>query len=319
MRTEEGKAANALKSIARDPRIKTYIQQSPDLYPLLYRAAKRFITGETRKDGISKAKELVSKGYSISLEYIGENTKSVKECIESKNEFLALIKEANYSDLTGVTVSLDLSHIGLTEDPGLAYDHLVELTEEAQSKDFSIMISMEESEKTDAILDIYKRASKRYSNVGITIQAHLHRSTDDIQELLDYPGKIRIVKGAYQEPSEKALPRSEALNKRYMELIDRLVKAEHPVSIATHDEAIIQEARRREILDARCVEMEMLYGIRPDRVKGLKDEGVNTKVYLTYGVEWYLYVCHRLAEYPPNIYTAIADMVEPDGADKSYY
>ncbi|WP_210366705.1 proline dehydrogenase family protein [Bacillus sp. REN3] len=320
MKSPEVQVAQALKSIARNLHIKSYIQQSEELYPLLLKAANRFVAGEKKKDGIEIANELISRGYSISLEYIGENTGESEECIKAKDEFLHLIEEMG-SMAIKQTVSLDLSHIGLLASREKAYSHLHQIAQKAARYGITVMISMEESAKTDAILNLYKKASEQYQNVGITIQAHLNRSFDDLQELIHYPGKIRVVKGAYQEPSSIAMTRSKELDNRYLEFVERLTEAGHPVSIATHDEYLIQEIERRQILDQSITEIEMLYGIRPDLSKTLRSKGYNCKVYLTYGQEWYLYLCHRIAEYPENLYIAVKDMIEPSDKHKSlsYY
>jgi proline dehydrogenase len=218
-----------------------------------------------------------------------------------------------------VTISLDLSHIGLSIDAELAMEHLCQLAEEANIRGYSIMISMEESAKTDAILDMYTRTTERYPHVGITLQAHLHRTQDDLQHVMKYPGKIRMVKGAFQEPSSIAMPRSAALNERYLHCVEQLVKARHPVSIATHDQSIVDEIMQRGYGHLSDVEFEMLYGICPYTLKRMREKNVRTKVYLTYGEEWYLYFCHRLAEHPPNIYQAISDLAQPPhGIDDIY-
>lgn len=314
----ELQAAEALKSIARNQEVKRYVQESKELYPLLLKAAKRFVTGEIQEDGISKAQELISKGYSVSLEYIGENTTSVEECLQAKYEFNNLMEKMG-SITVQATISFDLSHIGLNVSSKLALENLTEMAQTALSYDLTLMISMEESAKTDDILDIYKKVAIQYSNVGITIQTHLNRSMNDIEDLLNYPGKIRIVKGAYQEPSDIAIVRSKELNERYLNLIAACIQKRHPVSIATHDEEIIKEILKQQYLSLPNVEVEMLYGVRPDLMKQLNGSGHKTRVYLTYGHEWYLYLCHRLAEYPPNIYQALVDMIRRTTGDSDMY
>ncbi|WP_203364648.1 proline dehydrogenase family protein [Bacillus sp. REN10] len=310
MNNHEIQVAQALKSIARNQQIKSFVQQSNELYPLLLKAAKRFVAGEKKQEGIEVANDLISKGYCISLEYMGENITNLEECIKAKDEFLSLIEEMS-SMSRNQTVSLDLSHIGLSVSPDIAYSHLLEIAKKAKQFGITVMISMEESLKTDAILDIYKKVTRQYSNVGITLQAHLYRSSDDFKELIDYPGKIRIVKGAYQESNEIAMSRSKELNDRYLEFVDQLIKANHPVSIATNDEILIQEIQKRQYLNHPNTEIEMLYGVRPDLLKDLKAKGYNCRAYLTYGQEWYLYLCHRIAEYPENLSHAVLDMIRP--------
>ncbi|HEX6971332.1 MAG TPA: proline dehydrogenase family protein [Limnochordia bacterium] len=301
-------AAEALKSVARDQALKAMVMDSQELYPLLLRAARRYVCGEEREDALATARELSARGYLVSLEFIGENTHSADECRRTTDEFLDLIAACHLPDST---ISLDLSHVGLSVDSALAASHLTELAAAAAKRGHTIMISMEESSKTDRILDTYRKVTGRFANVGITIQAHLYRSDEDVRALLNYPGRIRLVKGAYQEPPDVAIPRGSELDRRYLEFVAHVVEAGHPVSIATHDERIIDELKRRGYLGMPSVMVEMLYGIRPDLLRRLRADGIKTQVYLTYGREWYLYLCHRLAEYPPNIYTAVADIVDP--------
>lgn len=316
MINSEVQVSQALKSIARNEHIKSYIQQSNELYPLLLQVAKRFVTGENRQDGIVTAKELLSRGYFISLEYIGENTTDLEECRKVKDEFLHLIEEMGSLSMKQ-TVSLDLSHIGLSVDLETAYIHLLEVVKKAKLYGITLMIGMEESSKTNDILDIYKKTIEQYPNVGITIQAHLFRSNNDIKELIRYPGKIRLVKGAYQESPDIAMSRSKELNNHYLKLLKQLIDANHPVSIATHDEILIQEMVHRQYPAHPNVEMEMLYGIRPDLISDLKSKGYNCKIYLPYGKEWYLYLCHRIAEYPENLYSVLTDMINPSLTERS--
>ncbi|MBH5320427.1 proline dehydrogenase family protein [Paenibacillus sp. GSMTC-2017] len=302
---------DALKSISRNDQIKTYIRQSEELYPLLWKAARRFVTGESKVEAIDVANQLLAKGYAVSVEYIGENTSTVEECEKVKDEFLAVI-EGLGGGSSRESISLDLSHIGLTVSKSLAYTNLLELAEKAQESGISIMIGMEESSKTDAILDIYKRVTDQYPNVGVTLQAHLHRSQQDLKELLHFPGRIRLVKGAYQESAGTSFSRSTELNDRYLNMAMQILRAKHPVSIATHDEVVLQELELRyELTSGTYAEYEMLYGIRPERISELKRRGNSCRVYLPYGQEWYLYVCHRIAENPENLYQAVADMIHP--------
>jgi proline dehydrogenase len=310
-------ATDALKSIARNEQIKSRISNSEELYPLLFRAARRYITGETKEDAVFHAVRLNMKGYATSLEYIGENVREERECSEAAKEFLRLIGMYGSAGRSA-TISLDLSHIGMTADEELAYRHLEELIREAAIYGMTIMISAEESYKASRILELYKRAASVYPNVGVTLQAHLHRAERDLEEIKHFPGRIRIVKGAFQETGENGVPRSESLNDKYLRLAETAIAAGRPVSIATHDEAVLREARGRGLIARPNVEVEMLYGIRPDLLKRLKDDGYRARVYLPYGTEWHLYFFHRLSENPPNLYRAIADMAMPSEREDNY-
>ena len=126
------------------------------------------------------------------------------------------------------------------------------------------------------------------------------------------PRRIRIVKGAYQEPAEYAMSRSAALDERYLPLVQDAIHRGHRVSIATHDERIINEAINLGLLDSGSAEFEMLYGIRPELSAKLQSSGYPVRIYVTYGHEWFLYLCHRIAEYPPNLYRAVVAMASDE-------
>ena len=131
MKKSEEQFADALKSVARNQKMKEYIQQSPELYPLFLNCAKRFVTGEERKDGILIAEQFIQKDYRTSLEFIGENTICQDECVQAKDEFIRLMKDCGNRSLPA-RISFDLSHIGLSIDPELAYTNVLEITEEAK-------------------------------------------------------------------------------------------------------------------------------------------------------------------------------------------
>jgi proline dehydrogenase len=298
----------ALKSIARRSDLKSYVEQTPELNRLLRLTADRYVTGKHRIDGLKVGRKLVTKGYAVSIEYIGENTTVDTECEAATLEMMALIHDLSQGGASA-RVSFDLSHIGLSLDKEFAFSHLMNLAEQAQEAGVELFISMEESSKTDDILSLYERAASFYPNIGITLQAHLIRTPQDLAAIVASPSRIRIVKGAYQEPADCSIPRSSTLSDRYLELVESAIRQGHHVSIATHDEHIIEEVLKRGWLSNSDVEFEMLYGIRPDLSSRLKAAGHPVRIYLTYGHQWFLYLCHRIAEYPPNLFQAVMDMV----------
>lgn len=318
MTIDEQGTAEVLRTIARDERIKQAVLQSGSLYALLLAAAKRYVTGEKREDALAVAEELEAKGYRLSVEYIGENTSEAVACEQAKNEFIALIEGCSARQ-SPVGISFDLSHVGLSVSEELAFAHVEEMADEAARRGHQVMISMEESAKTEAILAVYERLAQRHENIGITIQAHLHRSVEDVERALALPGKIRLVKGAFKEPQEIALARSAELNERYLQLAGMCMQAGHSCAFATHDQAIVDELLEREYLTQPHGELELLYGVRPKLAQSMRQKGVPVRLYLTYGTEWYLYLCHRLAEYPPNVHKAIADMFDPSRTSKAGY
>lgn len=318
MTDQEKMTAHVLKAIARDAGMKEFVQNTPKLYRMLLTAAKRYVTGETREDAMRVAARLKQSGYLLSVEHIGENTMDRGEAQLAKQEFLQLATDCSRLD-TMANISFDLSHLGLLFQPKTAFEHVAEMAECAKAHGQYLMISMEESAKTEAILQMYERLTERHDNIGITLQAHLHRSVADLKRLLHLPGKIRLVKGAFQEPPELALARSTELNERYLLLADMCVEAGHECALATHDQALVDVLNERGYWQCPQVEAELLYGVRPELARDLRKRGVPVRLYLTYGTEWYLYLCHRLAEYPPHVHQAIADMFDPSRIDDASY
>ncbi|WP_425622626.1 proline dehydrogenase family protein [Brevibacillus borstelensis] len=316
--SDEQKAADVLRTIARDPDMKDFVMRTPWLYRILYSAAKRYVAGEQGSEAVRAAVRLRELGYRQSLEFIGENTADAEECRRATDEFLALIKESSQQGLSA-DICFDLSHIGLLFDEKLALENAEELARCAKEHGQYVMMSMEESAKTSAIYRVYEQLASRMHNIGITVQSHLHRTIDDLPRLLALPGKIRLVKGAFKEAPEVALPRSAELRERYLSLAEQIVRAGHPLSIATHDDQIVKAVLERGYLGDAYVELEMLFGVREEAARALLEGGIPIRLYVTYGTEWYLYLCHRLAEHPPNLYRALADMLEPGRAGVEMY
>lgn len=302
-------AAAALKHIARNETIKAYILQQPPLYTLLRRAAERFIAGETLTECLQTAEAAQAQGHAVTIDYMGESTRDHEAAEQATEEFLQVIALIEHHHLTA-SVSLDLSHVGLAIDPDLALTHMERIVQAAERVGSEVMISMEGAERTAEVLAMHQRLGTRFANVGITLQAYLPRTAQDLAAALTRPGRIRLVKGAFEEPADRALPRGPQTDAAYRDYLERLLMSGHRCSIATHDPALLADAQRlieQSESDPTLIEFEMLRGATPEQLQALHDQGYNTRVYLPYGREWYLYLCHRLAEYPPNIYQAIAD------------
>src|SRR5699024_5280775 len=149
--------------------------------------------------GVAVGNQLITKGYRISLEFIGENTVSREACVKAKNEFLKLIQTCGKQGLSA-RISFDLSHIGLAVDSELAVENLLEMAKEAHAHGLSLMTSADESRNTEHVLSVHTRVVTEYPNVGVTIQAQLYRSLEELEDLLHYPGALRLVKGVFHEP-----------------------------------------------------------------------------------------------------------------------
>lgn len=309
----ESEAAEALRHIALDESLKAYVLQHPPLYQAGLQAAMRFIGGETLDECVQSAKAINQQGHAVTIDFMGESTRDEIMAKQATQEFLEVVRAIAQQNLKA-SVSLDLSHIGMVIDPEIAYENASLLAQSAKEAGLEIMISMEGTDRTTLILDIHQRLCEQFSNVGITLQAYLHRTPTDLRTFLKRPGKIHLVKGAYDVDENLAYSRGAELDAAYRQMIESLIESYRPCSIATHDIDMLNHAHQfiqvRE-LPAHNVEFEMLKGVTVERLDDMRQRGYSTRVYLPYGKEWHLYLCNRLAEHPPNLYRAITDVVTP--------
>jgi len=302
----------ALKKAALNMEAKAFLLGNDKLYKVMRKAADRYIGGENLGEALSKVTAAQAQGLKCSLEYMGENISSAGEARAATGEFVTICREITTRTLNA-TVSLDLSHIGLNVSKELCLENLHHILEAAKAGGIEVIISAEGTEQTDHVLDIYRKAAPTTHALAITLQAYLYRTKEDFADLLRLPGRIRIVKGAFATPTGISMPRGPELNEQYLYYIDTLLAQGHACSIATHDPEVQQRARK--LVDhyrpaSHLYEFESLYGIQTDNLLALQAEGYVAKLYFVYGKEWYLYLCNRIAEYPLNLFQAVADMVE---------
>jgi proline dehydrogenase len=314
--TQRLRAANALRRIARDEALKAKAQNDPLLAPLLQRAAQRYIGGTDLAQCIQTVKRINAQGHAATADYMGESTRDEAHAAAETEHFLALVRAIDHEQLN-CTVSLDLSHIGLTIDADLGVANATCVCQAAHEIGREVMISMEGSERTDAIFKAHEKLCQRFDHVGITVQARMHRSEADLPTLLKRPGRIRLVKGAYDEAEDVAHPRiSEGTTSAFRSLTRLLLESGNACSIGTHDwrqlawaqELLTSAAVGKTPAAARSFEFETLLGLGPEQSDHMRGLGHPTRQYVVYGNEWFLYVCHRIAEDPPRLYDALADI-----------
>jgi proline dehydrogenase len=309
--SEAQAAVDALRQISRNETYKARVLETPVLRRVLLRAVSRFIGGETFSECLQVARDLHQRGIATAIDYMGESTRDRERAALVTREFLRVIETlANRG--AAASISPDLSHLGMAIDPQLAYENAAALAGAARDAGSEVILNMEGSDRTETILAIHRALCERYDNVGVTLQAYLYRTEKDLAEAIQRPGRIRLVKGAYAEPPEVARPLGSTTDTVFSILMETLLASRHRSSIATHDPALLEHAHsviEKRRLPREPIEFELNYGIAEDRLLQMQALGYGMRVYLPYGEEWYLYLCHRLAEHPPNIYQALADAV----------
>jgi proline dehydrogenase len=268
------------------------------------------VVAQSRAELAPRLAQLGAKGYRTGVEYVGEEVTDPEEIEAVVAEYLALIEEADGAAADPVQLGFDLSNVGLLLSRELALANTARILRAAEPKGITVVISMERSEFVDRIIDLFDELAPRHPNVGLTVQAHLHRTVADLPGIVRHGRKVRLVKGVYRERDEVALRRGPELNRRYVQLAQRLLDSGVPLALGTHDAALLR------LLDAAGVtpharEIEMLHGSRPELLKSRREDGVPCRVATVYGDNWWLHFLHRLSEYPPNVLTALADLAEP--------
>ncbi|EEP70458.1 proline dehydrogenase [Micromonospora sp. ATCC 39149] len=308
MRTSnEAAAADVLRRWALDEELKHVVMSSPQLSAVASRIARRYTAGETIDDAIETARASIARGHRVSIEYAGESVRDAQVADAETEVFLALIERLR-REAVAATVSFDLSHVGSLVDPALALRNARRIATAVERLGTTLMISAEGSDRTDLVLDLYDELTRDHGNVGITLQARLHRSVKDLDRLLDRPGPIRLVQGAFLESVDVAFPRGSAqLREAYLRFADRLIDSGHPTAIATHDADLVDSvtARHPDLMAAGNVEFEMLLGLGTQLHDRLRRAGFRTREYAVFGREWWLYVLNRIAEEPHRVYDAI--------------
>ena len=267
------------------------------------RLAQRFVPGEDLAPAVEAARRSNRAGMTASLDQLGENVLSREDAERARQAYTDALDRIAAENLDA-NVSLKLTHLGLDLGDDFCAEQLRIVTERASALRNFARVDMEGSAYTDRTLRIVKRARAETDAVGTVIQAYLYRSKKDIQDLLSIGCRIRLVKGAYNEPSQIAFPRKKDVDANYVKLMQLLLPSGIYHALATHDpnmiEATIRFAAERGITKD-MFEFQMLYGIRTDLQSRLVREGYRVRVYIPFGQDWFPYFMRRLAERPANL------------------
>ena len=274
--------------------------------------AARFVAGETLDECASVLRRLNQQGLATNTTLLGEGVRDETMALAVVEEYERVLDRIA-NDQLQTNVALKLTHLGLDIDEDLAYQNVARLVEHAATKNNFIRIDMEESARVDPTLRIYQRLrAAGHENVGTALQAYLYRTQRDLGELLPLTPNLRLVKGAYLEPSNVAYPEKEDVDRNYLGLAERMLSGDGYTAIATHDEKIIDYVinytRGLGIGNDRF-EFQMLYGIRSQLQLDLVRRGYKVLVASPFGQEWYFYLMRRLAERPANAFFLLRNLV----------
>ena len=267
--------------------------------------ASRFVAGETIATALAAVEQLNAKGITASLDLLGESVSSEAEARDTGRQYLEILDRIEQKRLQA-NVSVKLTALGQDISDELGLEIVRQVLERAKQYKSFVRLDMESSAYTDRTLDTFEQ--KLYpdftENVGVVLQSALRRTLDDVERANRLKCRVRICKGAYLEPATVAFPDKADVDRNYVAAMHRLMEHGNYPGIATHDELIINEAKRfakeRGITSDRF-EFQMLYGVRRDLQEQIVKEGYRMRVYVPFGSQWYPYLMRRLAERPANI------------------
>ena len=263
----------------------------------------RFIAGQTLEDALALCGRLSQTGVLSTLDRLGESVTSPGEVEASRNGYLEALHRVAQLQLPS-TFSIKLTHFGLDLSEAVCRQHVESLVREARDVNKVIEVDMESNAHVDRTLRLVLDLHQTYGNVRGVIQAYLYRSEKDIEMLCQRGVPVRLCKGAYSESHSIAFSRKRDVNANYVRLMKILLERGVYPGLATHDQKIIEEAKRfarQRGLPGEGFEFQMLYGIRRDLEKQLVQQGYRLRLYVPYGEAWYPYFMRRLAERPANL------------------
>jgi proline dehydrogenase len=286
-----------------------YLSESKRLAPLIMRnglsrrVSKRFVAGETLDDAITVARRVNAAGQSASLDQLGENVTDEAGARRVAEGYLATFDRIAREKLDA-NVSLKLTQLGLDLSESLCEELIEKIVAHATGMGNFVRVDMEGSAYTQRTVEITKRVRAKYAGMGTVMQSYLYRAEKDIEDLLQAGCRMRLCKGAYNEPPDVAFAKKADVDANYVKLMKMLLPSGIYHGIATHDPAMIQATKdfaRENNIGRDQFEFQMLYGIRTDLQRKLAREGYRLRIYIPYGTDWFPYFMRRLAERPANL------------------
>jgi len=292
-----------------------------------WRAASRFVAGERAEDAIRVVRELNAKGINATLDHLGEHTSTSEEAANATEDILAILDKIDAAKVRA-NISIKLTQIGMGLDESICRQNLFRILERARQHGNFVRIDIEDTPYTDITISIYESMLERgftTQNMGMAVQAYLYRAEADTRALLEKDARLRLVKGAYKEPADKAYPKKADTDANYdllakilidcaLTVEDNRLSADGRVppiaAIASHDEkrlAFAKQYAEKVGLPKDAIEFQMLYGIRRDLQEKFVKDNYPVRVYVPFGRHWYPYFMRRLAERPANIWFFVSN------------
>lgn len=298
----------------------TWVRNIVTRWRVARKMASRFVAGDTFEDALSAVRKLNEKGLFTTLDCLGENVTVSEDAIKAKDTYIEMLQRLHDAGVKS-NCSMKLSQLGLELDFDLCLSNVRSIASRAAELGKLIRIDMEDSSTVDRTLQIYNTLkAEGLANIGLVIQSYLYRSEEDVRHLLEQGTRIRLCKGAYNEPPDVAFPKKSDVDANFDRLAALMIDESQsqgsvpasangkfpPITaIGTHDEkrtVFACKHAEKVGLPKEALEFQMLYGIRSDLQDALHASGYPVRIYVPFGTEWYPYFMRRLAERPANLW-----------------
>jgi len=272
------------------------------------RAVSRFLPGQEFEDALKAAIAFKAQGIGSLFTRLGENVNDLSEATAVVEHYESVLAKLSSSGLEA-EVSVKPTQVGLDIDAKVAYANLERLARAAAKARSFLWIDMEGSAYTQATLDLYIQLRPHHPRTGICLQAYLYRTVEDVVRLMEVKPAIRLVKGAYAEPPDRAYKARKDVDANYLALcvlmLPEVKRGRLRLVLGTHDVELVERTSRFGHalgIERSQIEVNMLYGIRADQQVRLAKEGYTAKALIAYGDAWYGWYLRRLAERPANVF-----------------
>jgi proline dehydrogenase len=292
------------------------VEQVVTRAPVSRSVVRRFVGGPDTASAVAVAAGLIGEGLTVTLDHLGEDTTERRHAdavAAAYLELLASLESAGLTERLGLLtaraeVSVKLSAVGQAlpgDGEKIALEHARTICAEARRVGATVTVDMEDHTTTDSTLEIVRQLRVDFPETAAVLQAYLRRTESDCRELSYAGSRVRLCKGAYNEPASVAFQKKHEVDRSYVRCLKILMAGDGYPMFATHDPTLVAIAADRAPVRATGAangfEFQMLYGIRPDEQRRLAAAGHTVRVYIPYGAEWYGYLMRRLAERPANL------------------
>jgi proline dehydrogenase len=289
--------------------------------PVSRQVVRSYVPGERDDQVVAAVARLAEDGLHATVDHLGEDTTDVEQAEAAVAAYVELLKRLAAEGLTSRTeVSVKLTAIGLAlSDEAaagggfkIALENARAICRAARNAGTTVTLDMEDHTWTDMTLAVLRELRKDFPETGAVLQAYLHRTEDDCRTLAYEGSRVRLCKGAYDEPDDVAWTDPDEVDRSYVRCLKLLMAGQGYPMIATHDPRLVEIATALASRYGRAqgtYEFQMLYGIRPVEQQRLADAGETVRVYVPYGTEWYGYLMRRLAERPRNLSFFLTSLV----------